>query len=154
MSNGNQVFAPSQVRPMIDPGPRDFYVYSPPVFASIGPAVTQNQAFQIEADSNFYATALTYMVDLAGAAQTEETQPVPLITILITDSGSGRQLMNRAIPMPGLFGRGKLPYRFAHPRLMQRTTSIAVQLTNYSAATTYTNVYVMVHGFKVYGVNR
>lgn len=150
MSNG-QVFAPSMVNPQIDPGSRDWYSYQIE-FASIAPTIVSNGTINIEADSNFYLTQLSYMVDLAAAALTEATRIIPLVTVLITDSGSGRQLMNAAVPITTIFGEGDRPARLVHPRLFQRTTSIAVQVTNYSAATTYTNLHLVFIGFKVYGV--
>lgn len=152
MSNG-QVFAPSQRNPVIEPGPRDFYAY-PLLFASVAFGATANGTINIEADSNFYCTSLAYMVDIAGAVQTDSTRVIPLMTVLITDSGSGRQLTNGALPINTIFGEADNPARFVHPRLFQRTTSIGVQVTNYSAATTYTNLYLVFTGFKVYGVGR
>lgn len=152
MSNG-QVFAPGQQFQGIEPGPRDFYVYRA-LFTALGVAGQQNQNINIEADSNFYLTALTYFADLAGAAQTDSTRVIPLVTVQATDSGSGRNLFNGAVPVSAVFGQGDRPARLVHPRLFQRTTSIAIQVVNFSAATTYTNLYLCFIGFKVYGVRR
>jgi len=147
----NNSFAPGRSNAQIPPGPRDQYFYST-VAASIAPAASATPVINISADSDFYCTALTYFADVAGAVQTDSTRVIPLVTIQITDTGSGRQLLDRAQPLGAIFGDGTNPYRLINPRLFQRSTSIQVQLTNYSAATTYANLYVVFHGFKLYGV--
>lgn len=147
----NQAFAPNRANAEIPPGPRDQYFYSCAV-ATIAPAGVATPTIGISADSDFYCTALTYFADIAGAVQTDSTRVIPLITVQITDTGSGRQLLDRAQPLGAIFGDGTEPYRLISPRLFQRSTSIQVQLANYSAGTTYVNLFVVFHGFKLYGV--
>lgn len=147
----NRAFAPGRSDSAIPPGPRDQYFYSAYV-ASLASGASATPVIQVSADSDFYCTALTYFADVAGAAQTDSTRVIPVATLLITDTGSGRQLMDRAQPFGAIFGDGTNPYRLISPRLFQRSTSIQCQIANYSAGTTYANLYVVFHGFKLYGV--
>lgn len=149
-----RVFAPGELpgRSIIEPGPRDLFWY-PVTFSALAAAGNATQAVAIEADSNFYMTALSYQADIDGAALTEATNVIPLVTITITDSGSGRSLMNGAVPIPAIMGDGKRPYRFIHPRLFKRTSNFIVAVANYSDDTDY-NLRLVFHGFKVYGERR
>jgi hypothetical protein len=105
--------------------------------------------FQIEADSYFYMNAFSYTADVAGAALTESTNVIPLVSIILNDSASGRNLMANAVPLPSIFGDGKRPFRLPKPRRVAPTAQITATLTNYSAGTTY-DLWVTLSGFKVY----
>ena len=153
MNGQEKVFAPGEMpgRSVIEAGPRDIYWY--PLNFTIAAGNPATNAIQVEADSNFYMNALSYQADIDGAALEEATNVIPLVTILITDSGSGRNLMNGPVPIPAIFGDGKRPYRFVHPRVFKRNTSIQIALLNYSDDTDY-NLRLTFHGFKVFGDRR
>lgn len=150
----DQVFAPGEIqsRQVIEPGPRDIF-FIPFNFLALAAAGVATQTYTFGTDANFYLTALSYQADLNGAALTEDTNVIPLVTALINDTGSDRNLMGGPIPIPAFFGDGKRPYRLIHPRLFKRTATISIAVQNYSAATTY-NLRAVLHGFKVYGNNR
>jgi hypothetical protein len=149
--NGSpDVYAPGSGMSYIEPGPRDWYSYQTG-FQSLASGVSITGSIAIEADSNFYLNAITYQADVAGAAITQDSNPVPLVTLLLVDSGSSRQLMSAAVPLGAIAGTGTLPYRLPKPRLFMRTSSINWTLANYSAATTY-HLNVILHGFKVYNI--
>lgn len=115
----------------------DFFGYGV-TFTSIANGATQTQNIQIQADSAFKWTHATMEVDLAGAAVTESTIPVPLCTIQIADSGSGRQLFNTPLPLSALFGNGQLPFVLPVPRGFKPNSNITLTCANFSAGTTYT----------------
>jgi hypothetical protein len=130
---------------------RDFYVYEARTTAGtpIAAGITQTDAIPIEADSNFILEKLAYFADIAAAAQTQSTQVLPLVTIQIQDTGSGRNLMANPIPIPSIFGFGYLPFVLPKPRIFMRNTTIQITFTNFSAATSY-NVQLAFIGYKVY----
>src|SRR5258705_6742795 len=82
--------------PYSSPNPPDvqyneeFTVYNI-VVATIAALGTFNGNIQIQADTDFKWIKAAYMVDLAGAAVTETSLPVPLCNVQLFDSGSGRQ---------------------------------------------------------------
>jgi len=117
--------------------------------ASIAPAASTPSQINIDAGTDFYWVATTYQTDLAGAAQTESGVVIPLVTVVITDTGSQRQLMNAAVPLTCVAGPGERPYRNILPRLFRANSIITFNWTNYSAATTYTSLYWIMHGFRL-----
>jgi hypothetical protein len=144
----DSAYAPSQNDPYVVPGPRDFYSYSQRT-TGLAAGATTALTFQIEADSYFYMNALSYQADLAGAAVTDSGNIIPLITVVLFDSGSGRQLMANPVPLNAVAGYNGAPFRLAKPRRFAATAQITATLVNYSAATAY-NLTLTLSGFKVY----
>ena len=134
-------------------GPRviaeDFYTYNIQ-FEDIGFGVTQTGFIQIEADSDFLIQKLAYFSNVAGAVQTLTTADIPLCTILIVDTGSGRQIMNNPVPVGALFGDGRLPYILPTPKLFVKNSRINVTLFNFSASTEYDDIWINFEGKKIF----
>ena len=117
---------------------QDFYVYADTI-SSIASGASDTRTVKIEADANFSALKINYFASIAGAAQTADTRVIPLITVQITDQGSGRNLFNQAVPLPVIAGTGELPFLIPLQggRAFRANSSILFTFTNYSAATTY-----------------
>jgi len=128
---------------------RDFYVYEAAV-AAIAVGGAANDTINIEADSDFILQKLTYYADIAGAAQTHGARIVPNVSIQITDTGSGRQLMQAPIPVAAMFGTGSLPFILPNPRLFMRNSTIQIAFTSFEAVIT-PDVLLAFIGYKVYG---
>jgi len=141
-------FAPSQNDPYIVAGPRDFYSYTQRVALTGVVGNTTSAIFQIEADSYFYLNAISYQADVALAALTDGTNVVPLVTVVIFDSGSGRQLMANPVPINCISGYNGGPFRLAKPRRFAPTSQITATFVNYS--TNAYNISYCLSGFKVY----
>lgn len=127
---------------------RDWYTYEAQALA-LAAGANATDTINIESDSNFILQKLTAFADLAAAAQTESTRVIPLVSVQLTDTGSGRNLMSNPIPIPSLFGTGALPFVLQNPRIFMRNTTIQVVFTNFSAATAY-NVRLAFSGYKNY----
>lgn len=121
---------------MAKPVAKDFFVYTT-LHEAVAPGETDTQNIRIQADSDFLLQKLTAFADIAGAAQTDDSRVLPLCTVLITDSGSGRNLMESEVAIPSLFGDGTLPFILPTQKIFARQSIITVRITNYSAATTY-----------------
>jgi hypothetical protein len=107
-----------------------------------------NTTIQIDSGVDFYWLASTYQADLAGAAQTESGLVVPLVNVLINDTGSRKNLQNIAIPVSSIAGFGERPYRLIRPRLFRASSTINFTWTSIvTAGTTYTNLYFVMHGY-------
>jgi hypothetical protein len=108
---------------------RDFFSYTTGRQA-VAPAATVVSNILIQADSAFEIIKLVGYADVAGAAETANTRVIPNALILITDTGSGRQLMSAAVPYGSLFGAGEMP--FIWPRITSfeaaNTNNIAITL--------------------------
>ena len=115
---------------------KDFFTYQLN-YASIAAAGSAFESINIQADSDFQLHKLAYFADLAGGAQTYSSRVIPLVTVLITDSGSGRQLMDSAVALPTIFGVEGIPFILPQPKIFSARSTITVTLANYSAATAY-----------------
>lgn len=123
-----------------------FYTTLVQGLASTSPNGTSS--IQIDAGVDFYWIATTYQADITGTAQTESSTVVPLVTLLINDTGSRKNLQNQATPLASMAGPGERPYRLLKPRLFRASSTINFTWASYVAAgTTYTNIYLTLHGF-------
>lgn len=127
---------------------QEFYTYAIN-FSSLANGTSATDIINIENEAYFKVQKLTYVADLALAAQTSSTTIVPLVTIVITDTGSGRQLSNTPISIPALFGTAELPFILPTPKVYKPRSSISITVANYSAATTY-NLRINLHGAKIW----
>ncbi len=118
-------------------GVRDFFVYELDFASLAGANGTAQSSFTVQADSNFLWQYGCYFADLAGALETDSSRVVPLVSGVITDSSSGRQLMSGNVPIASLFGTGDLPFMLPTPRFFRAQTQVNVSLLNFSAANTY-----------------
>jgi len=125
-------------------GIRDHFAYGVSATA-LAAAGTATMTFQVQTDSNFLWQAGAMQVDT-----TNTRTATPFITFTLTDASSGRQLMNAAVPLGTHFGTGELPFLLPTPRFFRGGTQVTVGLTNYSTATTYTNVYLAFLGTKFF----
>lgn len=130
---------------------KDFYVYQED-FTSLANGATATGTINIQADSDFVVQKLTYFADIALAAQTDSSRIVPLATVQITDSGSGRNLMESPSPINSVFGTGELPFILPTPKLFLARTTITMDITNFSTSSTY-NIRLSFIGYKVFRLN-
>ncbi len=139
-----QVFQPANTK-------TDMFWYPTSVTGISSVAPTASSQINLDADSYFYCVALTCVSNIAGAAYTESTSPLPLVAIQIQDTGTGKYLMSGSILIPGLFGDGKRPYRFPRPRVFNPNATINFSYDGslMAAGTTY-GIQLILHGFKQY----
>ena len=129
---------------------QDYYTYLFNAGAALAAAANATAVVPVEADSTFVLVKMAYFADIAGAAQTDSTFVVPLVTVSITDTGSGRNLQQNPVPIDAIAGRGQLPFVLPVPREFQANSSIQCTFSNFSAATTYANLRLMLIGYKKY----
>lgn len=127
---------------------KEFFIYGAN-FLAVAPAAAPTQNIAIQADSDFEVQKLTFASDLNAGVQTSSTITIPQCTMIITDTGSGRQLMNQAIDFTTFFGNAQNPFILSVPKVFKANSNIAIVLTNYSAAQTY-NIRLSLIGAKVY----
>jgi hypothetical protein len=118
-------------------GVRDFFVYELD-FAALAAGGNASSSFTVQADSNFLWQYGNFFAHTAGGALTDSTRILPLMNATILDTSSGRQLMSAAVPIPSLFGTGQLPFLLPTPRFFRAQTQVTVNVSNFSAGTTYT----------------
>ena len=130
----------------------DYFWYTHTAISTLSSlAVTATAFINLDADSDFYCVALSYAASIADAALTESSNVLPLVRLQITDTGSGKALMNSPLALYALMGDGKRPYRLVRPRVFLANATIQLSFTSFVAAgTTYTDLQVVFHGYKVY----
>lgn len=145
--------APAVKRPSPRPVPlphprRDFFVYAVS-FASLASGGSANGAIQIQADSDFELQKLSFFADEALAAQEQATRVLPLVTLQMTDTGTGRQIFSTDVPIPAIMGDGQIPFILPTTKMFSANSSVSIAVSNYSAATTY-NLRLLLIGSKVF----
>lgn len=129
---------------------RDFYVYEEDFAAADFTAgAALNGSIEIQADSDFVWQKATYFADIAAASQTDSSRVIPLATVQLIDTGSGRNLFESAVAVPSVFGVGELPFVLPIPRLFFARSTIQVQVTNFNASAAY-NMRLSFVGYKAY----
>lgn len=131
---------------------KDFFVYGIDIGTAALPIASGEQgsgSFSVQADSDFLwqKAALTAVNDSAAQIQN------PGLTVIVTDTASGRQLANIELPNLSLWGNAKLPFVLPQPKLFQANGNIQVTVTNITAAPfaeTYATIYVSFIGTKLF----
>lgn len=130
---------------------RELFIYQVPVFTNLAATSgTATNQLQIQADSDFEWTHGVYEFDLAAAAVTLSTQSVPNMTVQIADTGSGRFMMNAAVPVPSLFGPLTKPRRLPISKIFKANSSVAFTAVNFDAAVATGNLRLSLIGWKLY----
>lgn len=133
-------------------GPRviaeDFFSYAIQ-FQAITSGITLPGFIQIEADSDFLIQKFAYFSNFNDQQVTVNTIDVPLVTVLIVDTGSGRQIMNTPIPLGALFGDGRLPYILPTPKLFTKNSRINVTIFNFGGED-YEDLWIVFEGKKIF----
>ena len=148
--------AAGQLGPVSNPqantlqGRTDYFWYAttPAALSSVAPAA--QSLVQIDADSQFALLAFSYQASIAAAAITQDSNPIPLVTVAIQDGGSGKYLMTAPIPLGAIAGDGKCPYRLIGPRIFQPNSTVNFNWTSFVAAGTSYLITLVLHGVKLY----
>jgi hypothetical protein len=127
---------------------RDFFVYGAN-FVNVAAQSQAQTAVQIQADSDFELQKLTFFADEALADQTDSSRVLPLMTIQLVDTGTGRQLFNTPIAIPSIMGDGKIPFILPTTKVYAANSSVTVAVANYSGASSY-NLRVSLIGTKIF----
>jgi hypothetical protein len=137
----------------------DYYIYGigPAANGAIGamaPGAISNQQITIQADSDFEwdYTTIYGEIDGATASPLPDNIDIP-VTVLISDGGSGRQLFSQAIPVTSLAGLGREPYILPQKRIFMGKSTVNFQFTNFSGAVTVDNLFLCLHGRKIFSLN-
>jgi len=126
-----------------------YYVYTLAV-ASIVSLASANANANVESDSVFVWQKTSYRADIAGAAQTENTRVLPLVTLQITDSGTARTFFDSPQGITSIAGHEGLPFILPAPYLFRANSTIQGAFASYDAAATYANLEVSLIGFRIY----
>lgn len=128
---------------------RDYYIYTAKIGNMAASAVV-NTSLPISADADFEWIKSTAFATLNGGTAPFTNAQVTECAVLLTDSGSGRQLMSAAVPVSSIFGTGELPFINPLPRLFKANSNINLQVTNLSTSNSYNNIFLNFCGYKMF----
>jgi hypothetical protein len=147
----NNMLPPNIFDPRTDGSDYYWYVADPTVAntSPLAPGATGNISIQIDAGTDFYWIATTIQAAIGQAALTESTDIIPLVTVLINDTGTSRNLSNAPVPLGSICGDGKRPYRLVRPRLFRANSIINLTFTSFvTTGTTYSALFFTLHGYR------
>lgn len=126
---------------------QDFFTYVIPFTETIAAGGTTEGNVTLDADSDFLWQKFTFLaLDDADAAL---EQNLTRCGIIITDSGSGRNLSNSTVPLAALAGSGELPFIMPTPKIFKASGQILVTVNNFGAAA-INELYLVFIGQKCY----
>lgn len=128
-----------------------FFAYSAQ-FADVDAGVSQSFQVQIQADSDFKIMNMTGSLFNSADGSTFAIGNNPLgrlVTVQLTDTGSGANLFDRSQPLINLFGTGQDPYILPMPRIMSANSQLSVAVTN-GSTTANVGVYLTFGGQKLF----
>lgn len=126
---------------------KEFFVYGANMLPlAAGAQATADIAIQADADFLIVAAALV----LTDAANVVFAANRPL-TVQITDTGSGRALMNAPMHVDNIYGTAQLPAYWPLPALMNQGGTISTTIVNLDAANGW-NIRFAYLGFKIFNV--
>src|SRR5574341_428789 len=124
---------------------KDFFIYSAE-FLPLAAGATTAVTTQIQGDSDFL---VVQGVRTCFAVDNTTVVANPPAMVRISDTGSGRDFMDRAVHIENLFGTAQLPAVWPFPKLLPANSTLSTQLQNLDGATArnYRLSYV---GFKIF----
>lgn len=152
----SQILPPNIFDPKLNGA--DWYTYV--IDAGNSPAPTgggQNLAaggvaqctLSIDAGTDFYLIALSYQAQIAsGGGLEESTNPIPLVTMQLNDSGSTRNLFSQPLPLPSVAGDGKRPARLIRPRIFRALSALTFNFVSLEPSVVYAHVYIALWGYR------
>lgn len=129
---------------------KDFFTYTIPFVAALAPSGQTSGNFTLDADSDFLWQKFAAYAQVASDGTTVSNEILPGVTIIITDTASGRNLMNNPVPLASLSGSGRLPFILPTPKVFQARGTVQVQLSNITDGVTYSQIYLAFEGTKLF----
>ena len=111
---------------------RDFFTYELDFTAAIAISASAVGQLNIQADSDFLLSKMTFLLQGTSFGA----------SILIQDTGSGRNLMNSAVPIANIMGTGSLPFILPRQRGFRANSVINITVTNLDATAGHTITYL------------
>jgi len=134
---------------------KDFFIYTI-FFESVDDTDTPTGNINIQADSDFRVEKLTQhsIITSAMVNPISSNEVIPNASVLITDTGSGRQIMDGAVPMISLFGNGRVPFILGTPKIFPARATITVQLTSFELQGLTYDIRLIFIGTKIFKIRR
>ena len=115
-------------------------------FNALAAGASSQGSFTVQADADFIIVKTTRTAVVSTALDTFVS---PNVTLVIVDTGSGRQIMDIATHCEQFFGTAQFPYILPVSKRVSASSAIQVTVNNLSATLIYTLKFCF-SGFKEY----
>lgn len=134
----------------------DYFAYS--MIIDLDASATAQAQFLVQNDSAFAITTTCYVATNQSNAALVDLQPfgsgldegITDATILLTDTGSGRQLSDARLALDTLFGTAQRPFVWPRPKLLPPASTFQASLQNLQAVDM--RLRLTFHGYKIFGM--
>lgn len=127
---------------------QDFFTYVIPITETIAAGGTTDGNVTLDADSDFLWQKFTFQALLNSDGSAIE-QNLTKCGLIITDTGSGRNLSNSTVPLAAFAGSGELPFILPTPKIFKASGQIQVTVNNFGDAA-LDSLYLVFIGQKCY----
>lgn len=121
-------------------------------FLPLAASNTDTQQFITQADSGFAICKTSFNIASNVNVFVANISDVPRYApqvITLSDSGSGRDLSNSAVPIGTLFGPDEFPFPWPTPKILDPNSTFTARVQNLVA--TAFNIRLSFHGYKIFG---
>lgn len=110
----------------------------------------QSATFTVDGDSDFFWTKTAAFALVADDGTVVSNEQLPGVSIVITNTSSGRAYMNTQTPIPNIAGSARLPFIMPIQTPFVAKSTIKVDFFNLTDNTTYSDLFLTFIGFKAY----
>ena len=128
---------------------KTFFSYEADIASALNAASSQTFTFNIAGDSDFFWTKFEAFALIGGAATARNADALPAVTILVTNTTTGRQYSSNPTPLPNVSGTGQLPFILPQITLWPAKSTISITLANIGDAN-YSNLMLTFSGIKAF----
>jgi len=128
---------------------KTYFAYEVDTSSALNAAGSATLTFNIAGDSDFFWTKFQAFALVGGVATTRLADQLPAVTMLVTNTTSGRQYSSLPNPLPNVSGTGSLPFILPQITLWEAKSTISVQLANIGDAN-YSAIYLTFAGVKAF----
>ena len=107
-------------------------------------AASATQPLTFQSNSYFEAWKLTFFATLDGATQPNLDNIQVPVSVFISDTGSGKQLMNAPVPLSDIAGPGRLPFIVPGKRIFLPNSTVTFTFANFDSAQ-WDNILLTLH---------
>ena len=130
----------------------DYFSYSHS-YIPLNGQTTSDEDFRVQADSGFVIVKTMFTISDTNDAFITNISDTPRyvpLTVIWTDTGSGRDVMDAAQSLTNVCGTGERPYYWPKPKVLDPNSTFVGKVTNLVA--TVFRLRVTFSGFKVFGM--
>jgi len=125
------------------------FVYEEDLPATLTAGSVANLSFNIAGDSDFFWTKLAVFATVGDAGTTYANNQLPAVTLLVTNTSTGRQYSNNPVPLPNIAGTGQFPFVLPCITLWGAKSTIQLAYLNFGNQA-YTTLQLSFIGIKAF----